>query len=350
MSDIKLGPCIDPVINLSSNTKKHRDLIFSKIQEGFFSFTSSKCFCHVKDNQGNDDTNIFEYDAWGYNIPTVLCNKCGTIRSKFFLTEDSLKVFYSDGYDFPHMYFHSNPENNQIGMSSSEYFLEEEKKGKNIYNFINSHTNISSLKYVLEVGCGGGGILNSFQEKNYICYGSDFNYQTLSYGKKKYPKINLYHGGLENFKKELFDIIILSDFVEHLSNPLNFFLELKKNTHNNTIIFINVPGFFEISCSRFQCNVRNYFKLVHLWCFHLESLKLLLNLSGYKFIFGNEYVKAIFKAQPDDKISDKNNHVNAKNIKKFMFYVKFKRIILYNTKIYIFYRLLTNILKKFIRL
>lgn len=344
---VKLGPCIDPVINLSPTTKNHRDLIFSKIQDGFFSFTPSYCFCLSENKQEqNDDTNIFEYDAWGYNIPTVICNKCGTIRSKFFLTEDSLKIFYNEGWDLPHMYFHSNLKNSQIGMSSSEYLSEEEKKGKTIYNFINSHANISGLKTVLEVGCGGGGNLKYFSEKNYICSGSDFNQKTLSYGKKKYPKINLYHGGLENFEGIAFDIIILSDFIEHLLNPLNFLQKLKKHTHKNTIVFINVPGFFEISCARFQCNVRNYFKLVHLWCFHLQSLKLLLNLSGYKLIFGNEYVKAIFRAVPEDKENFKNNIINAKNIKRFMFHIKVKRIFLYNTKIYFFYRFIINILKK----
>ena len=72
---------IPPVLNFSKDQISHRDLIQNNINSGYLKFTISRCFCGSK---FSGDKLIEEYDAWGFNIPTVVCGSCHTIRSKYF--------------------------------------------------------------------------------------------------------------------------------------------------------------------------------------------------------------------------------------------------------------------------
>jgi hypothetical protein len=148
--------------NVASNDQlNHRDYIYDSIRRGHLKFKNSICFC--AEHQGFI---IDNYDAWGFNVPTIVCSRCYTIRSKFFLDEISIMKFYKEDFYAPHMFTTKNSD--KIGMDYNSYYDEELKKGKEIFNFIFKNLKKNEIKSVLEIGCGAGGILEEFYNNDIV--------------------------------------------------------------------------------------------------------------------------------------------------------------------------------------
>ena len=130
-------------------------------------------------------------------------------------------------------------------------------------------------------------------------------------------------------------MVILSDFVEHLTKPNKFFDEIGPYLKKGKYIYINVPGFFGIGLNRWDCKIRQYFKIEHTYCHNLYSLNTLMKINGYDPISGNEYVRAIYKKTENKQlIIDKKIR---KKIKIFILFTKLKNLIFVKTKFnYIF--------------
>jgi 2-polyprenyl-3-methyl-5-hydroxy-6-metoxy-1,4-benzoquinol methylase len=280
---------IKPVIQFSQLQIDHRDKIYDSIKRGDLVFEESKCFCGERDAK-----EIVAFDAWGINIPTVKCNKCNAIRSKYFMDDISIAKFYNNGFYYAHMFTKSN-NTSGVGIELEEYFKEEVSKGWAIKSWIEDRASLLNIKNVLEVGCGCGGILHAFSNNKYKCVGIDYNQEYIEYGKSKLKDIELNVGGLNCQKGKKFDLIILSDLVEHLNDPLNFLINLRDSMTSDGILYVNVPGYYGISNRRFGNNIRQFTKIEHLWCFTLKSLKNLLSMAGYTYISGTQEVRALFR-------------------------------------------------------
>mgnify|MGYP000886926630 CR=1 FL=1 len=285
---VKLLKSIEPSIKFNSRQISHRDFIFSSIQDGRLNLVNSTCYCGE-----NESKTIFKYDSYGLNIPTVVCKSCSTIRSKFFLDDESLLKFYNEGYYYPHMLTETSSAT--FGMDFNKYYKLETIKGLDIYEFINKSILINDIRNVLEVGCGAGGILEIFNKKGLDVYGCDYSSNLIDFAKSKNPNANFRVGGPEVFKDKNFDLIILSDLIEHLTKPNLFLRELKQILSNGGHVYINCPNFFEIGILRWDANIRQFFKLEHVFCYTPNSLNKLMHQTGFELVSMNKYIRGVFK-------------------------------------------------------
>jgi SAM-dependent methyltransferase len=337
---ISIANPINPSLSFSSKMIKHRDYIYEAIKSNYLKFKFSQCFCGSVEGEI-----IHNYDAWGLNIPTIVCDNCYSIRSKYFFDDVSIKKFYIEGYYYPHMFTSASAKD--IGMELDEYYQEEVIKGKDIVKYIKSNINLNEIKNVIEIGCGAGGILSHFEKLNLKVFGCDWGKSLIKIAQKNIPEGHFEIGDINKFKKSKFDLVILSDVVEHLTDPNRFFKELSPYLNMGKYIYINVPGFFGIGLNRWNCNIRQYFKIEHTFCHNLYSLNTLMKINGYDPVCGNEYVRAIYnKTEKKKKKIDKT----IKNkIKWFLLITKIKNFIFVKTKINYFIikaRLLLGILKR----
>ena len=155
--------------------------------------------------------------------------------------------------------------------------------------FIKDNIKLQSNINVLEFGSGYGHLANYFLKshnvRNYYSIESDKRcYQTLKkINLKTYNNVNDI-----NFKID-FDILILSHILEHIPDPINFIISLKKK-YNIKYIFIDVP------CEDFKYKELNE---PHLFFYNINSLKKLSNICGYKV------EKIQYYGEEIDKINDK---------------------------------------------
>lgn len=115
-----------------------------------------------------------------------------------------------------------------------EYDIWTNWKIKHLVNIIPSGYGFNNI---LEVGCAFGMLLNKFSTQKRIkdVYGLDIAKVNTDYGAKLFPHIKFLTGTIESSefikqarsKGEYFDLVILSDIVEHVPNDLDFLKEVK---------------------------------------------------------------------------------------------------------------------------
>lgn len=191
-------------------------------------------------------------------------------------------------------------------MSVEEQFRSQVQKGWRIRDFIESYLasegeDSSSSRILFEIGSGAGGILLPFKEKGWTVYGCDFDERYLDFGRSH--SLNLKQGGLEELSELDVkpDIIILSHILEHIPDLDVFIENLKVLFKDDTILFIEVPGLFDLKY-RYANDFLMYLQNAHLYHFTLETLSTLMIENGFRLLAGDEYVRALFGSVSKDDI------------------------------------------------
>lgn len=266
-----------------------------KIETNKYIMRLNQCICGNKDG-----TLISEVDRYGIPTKTYLCEICGTMRTNPYLNEKSLNQFYNSEYR--PIYVGTNKFND-------DFFKNQMKSGKIIYNFIKDHHKIDDDFIVYEVGCGAGGILQVFKENNCIVAGCDLGNEYVQSGKDN--GLDLSVGGIETLKNhKKADVIILNHLLEHITKPYVFLNEIRDLMKEEGILFIALPGILNIK--RSYGDLAFYLQSAHVYHFTLTTLDYLLNSSGYSRILGDESIRAIYKKSEYEEINYDNS--NAKDI------------------------------------
>jgi 2-polyprenyl-3-methyl-5-hydroxy-6-metoxy-1,4-benzoquinol methylase len=289
---------------------------FKKIvkDSNYFSKKTRNCTICKK----NNFILISEKDRFGFFYPTRICKNCGLIQANPYYNEEVLLSLYENYYR--QIYSMGN-----IGYKM--FFQGESEKGRRIFKFIEEKLKIKiKNKKILEVGCGAGGILKHFKEKENNVKGLDMGGEHFT--KETTKHLNLEKNTLKNFinnnKSFKPDIIIYSHVIEHLLNPLEELKLVNKISHKDTIIYIEVPSIYRIKKS-YQSDILSYFNNAHAFSFTLTSLTNLFKLAGFKRIFGNEETKAIFKiSESPQKITKENPQEIIKYLKNLE--IKYSKI------------------------
>jgi SAM-dependent methyltransferase len=288
---VRLDAPVAAIVELNEAQLRHRDGIQSALDNGVLRMEKSVCFCG--EERG---LTLLGRDAWGFQIPTVMCRRCYTLRSAYSLDDDSMTRFYAEGYYRAHM-FTSRTSDTGIGMSEADYRREEEQKGEDLHSWLAKNVDIHHMRSVLDVGCGVGGVLRAFQDRGLKIFGCDYVPHYIEAARREMPGGDFRIGSLEQFKAgENFDLVILADVVEHLREPLAFLRDLRRLLHENSLVLTVMPGLFGISNQRFGCSFRLFTKIEHTWCHTLQSLNNLMRSAGYQLRAGNQGIMAVYRA------------------------------------------------------
>jgi len=84
------------IVELNDLQKKQIDNFLSKVNVGEYKFVDNLCLCGNKDK--TKDILISEKDRFGIPCEIVLCRKCGLIRLKNRLDDESTANFYMNEY------------------------------------------------------------------------------------------------------------------------------------------------------------------------------------------------------------------------------------------------------------
>jgi SAM-dependent methyltransferase len=148
---------------------------------------------------------------------------------------------FSKFYDEQHDYaaFRSDPKR------LNEYKIAIQWKVQNLVKQIPASV---AKDNVLEVGCALGILLNSVADKLAIKvrFGIDISTENIDYAKKLYPDCSFVCGTIEDLQKkwntyfplDRFDIVILSDIVEHIPDDEQFLREVSQISR---YVIFNLP-------------------------------------------------------------------------------------------------------------
>ena len=270
-----------PNIPLTDVQQKAKANVDRKTADKTYVFEQTACpVC-----DGSHYETLSEKDRYGLYCNTVICKNCGMLMTNPRMTKESLNKFYSE--DYRELY--TGSKNAEVS-----FFDEQYEHGKRIVALIKEHAKRSSLHnlFVMEVGCGAGGILLAFKDEGAEILGLDLGNDYLEYGIKHHG-LNLQTGEIKNYKSKKPDIIIYSHVLEHTRLPGEI-IDIRNVCHEDTLLYVEVPGvmFIQKTYTDFILYLQN----AHLYHFSLETLSNLLSRYGFSLIHGNERVESIFRS------------------------------------------------------
>ena len=106
--------------------------------------------------------------------------------------------------------------------------------------------NKSDNRYILDLGCGNGYLVNYLIKQGYNAYGTDASANGITIAKKEYPdRFYLQDLSTGRLPVELqmlqFDTIISTEVIEHLYDPEGFIDFCKNSLQKNGEIIISTP-------------------------------------------------------------------------------------------------------------
>ena len=275
-------------IVLNNNQKKFKVLFEEKIKTNQYTFEAVDC---IICNSSNFEL-LSEKDRYGLSMSVVICTKCGLVQTTPRMTKNTLNGFYDNEYRKIY------EEDEYV---TEQFFQTQYNRGKVINNFIqNTFGKTFTKKFVVEIGTGAGGILQFFKDMGNDVYGVDLGSEYIEFGKQK--GLNLEVGTIDklsNISKKP-DLVIYSHVLEHLPSPIEEFQTLKKFLHDESIVYVEVPGIEHLNLSYHQ-NFLEYLQNAHLYHFTLNTLRSCLKKSGFRLINGNNLIQSLFRIGKDDK-------------------------------------------------
>jgi 2-polyprenyl-3-methyl-5-hydroxy-6-metoxy-1,4-benzoquinol methylase len=175
---------------------------------------------------------------------------------------------------------------------------------------------------IIEFGCADGTNLSFFSEKLNIPYDQIFGVDICS-SLKNNNKFKFFHQSAEKFlseDKNSYDLILLSDVLEHIYNPWKMLNQIKSKLTTNGCILISVPNLQNLNylnaanSGEFNYTSSGLFDETHVRFFSLKTLSNYLQDLGYTIL------KTSFR--PDHSLSKiqhaaqnhflENNHLDIK--------------------------------------
>ena len=243
--------------------------------------------------KSNNLVEISNVDRFGLSFKALQCKDCNLVSTSPQIKEEYLPEYY-DKFYHPLIF----------GETEAKDFLFNSTQGEKIYKLISKYIpNSTNNLRIFEVGAGSGSNLKGFSEYakkfNINCSLEGLEYSTTYVEKAKKDNIILYTNDLNSYVKKTkskFDIIILSHVFEHVTQPVKFLESIKKLMHENTILYIEVPGILSLHKNQaYRGLLKRYLVHAHIYHFTAESLERMLIKNGFIPEFINENVESVFK-------------------------------------------------------
>ena len=194
-----------------------------------YSVLKSCQLCSSKKFETFSNTTLLKTDNIFVEFPFLQCLKCGLIQQKIKFSNKFHKFFYSKLY---------SKLLNRNKVVYKNLIKNSYERGEFLYKKLNKYfLNKKNLK-LLDIGCGAGGKLEVFKKNGWDVYGVDPDKDLLKIVKKKYSLRNIYSQNFEEikFKKNFFDLIVVSGSLEHV-NDLNKVMKKLNYTQKSQVYF-----------------------------------------------------------------------------------------------------------------
>lgn len=141
----------------------------------------------------------------------------------------------------------------------------------------------------MEVGCAVGFLLDEARQEGWNVNGVEPSNWASDYAKNKFG-LDVFCGTIEtaNFPNSNFDVIVLSDTIEHLADPKQALYKIRRILKPDGVLYINTPDINSLSSRIFKARWWGINQF-HLYYFNKATLNQLLTATGFKIIKWGSY-------------------------------------------------------------
>lgn len=279
------------IVPLTDSQRKALRHFKSRVESSEYVDSPHPCLCG-----STDDILVACKDRYGIPLRTVLCKRCGLMRSDPYLSPNALVKFYQDDY---------RPIYEEVVPPGSKVLARMIIRGEHIYQLFRDH-DVTIPNHVFEVGCGIGGNLVPFLLQNHIVKGCDYGSDFIEIGSKL--GLDLDEGGLEILGDELpHSLVILCHVLEHFWNPVSELSLLRQKLPEGGLVYIELPGIYSIRQT--YGDPLRFLQNAHTYHFCLHTLDYVMSLAGFERVYGDEGIRGIYSVNlslqpmsPDPKL------------------------------------------------
>lgn len=145
---------------------------------------------------------------------------------------------------------------------------------------------------ILDVGCGYGQNGAAMMKKNNIVFGVDLSPLAIEKAKKRLTCAVVADFSRpetipEEIKGEKFDMVVFSDILEHVYNPLSLIRNARPLMKENAILLVSVPNIanwlnrLQLLLGSWEYTVSGIMDRTHIRFFTLKSIKRLIQTAGF---------------------------------------------------------------------
>lgn len=144
---------------------------------------------------------------------------------------------------------------------------------------------------ILDVGSASGWFISEiskrFQDSN--CFGIDIYSKGIFYAKKKYPQVEFKVADAHDipYKDETFDVIVCTEVLEHVDDPWQVVMEIKRVLKTGGLAIIELDSgswLFSIIWYLWRKSKGRIWNEAHLHSFNVKKLDRLITSCGLKII------------------------------------------------------------------
>ena len=138
-------------------------------------------------------------------------------------------------------------------------------------------------KKVLDIGCGGGFMVEAFGRFARDAVGVDISENSIAYARKHWPQFRFYAEDLTRFAKrsETFDFVFSSEVLEHVLDPHEFMRAVQACVRIGGFVYISAP---DVGHKKVPENLKSWGDICppeHLNWFNIRNLSWLFVQYGF---------------------------------------------------------------------
>ncbi|MDP2593367.1 MAG: class I SAM-dependent methyltransferase [bacterium] len=212
-------------------------------------------------------------DVWFKDSPKfdyIQCLSCGLVSQHPQISKKDLPLHYGDFYE---------PYTKGSALKRAIKMLVFWKEKNAVLKTVRPGSRI------LEIGCGRGEFLKSLSRAGFKCFGLEMGEEAASSARKE--TLNIFTGSVDSFKFTKmggFDLIIMRFVLEHLWNPAETLLKLRKLLFPGGKIMISVPNFDSFERRFFGKFWSGYDAPRHLFVFDPKVMRILADKCGLSLV------------------------------------------------------------------
>ena len=169
--------------------------------------------------------------------------KCSICDTQFVLNDKSTSEIYDAIYSqdtWGYERYHKYAEIIKQQLKPLKFLSEKEAAYYAVYEYLRCS---NKTKKILEVGCGLGYLTYSLKKSNHEVLGIDISKNAIEFAKGQFGNYYVNVDLKDLDANEKFDLIIATELIEHLPNPLQFLEMCKKHLKNDGTILLTTPNY-----------------------------------------------------------------------------------------------------------
>lgn len=176
-------------------------------------------------------------------------------------------------------------------MEDELYIQEENGRRQAAKIALKAVSKYGSQGKLLDVGCATGFLLDEAQRQGWEAYGVELSRWAVNFAREKFH-LNIFEGALKEagFPYNYFDAIIMLDSVEHLTDPLETFKEVRRILKPNGVLCVSTPDINSF-LSRILGARWWGIQQSHLYYFSKKTLAKMLDAAGFSVIKYRSHIR-----------------------------------------------------------